>query len=483
MFRRLLAGASLLALTACAQGTHTPAGSVAVADFGSDVQPAARDRHQKRGAVRYGATAAATSANPRPDWCSYSATGNVACIQTATAVASAIGERVYANGGYSSGQTLSSPIANGGSFDGNQTVGNVGSVLRTLSAHLNDQTNILDYGAVAGTADSSTALGVAMAAAQANGSVVTIPYSTSGYMLGTAGSYTVKTPGEWDFRGNVISGPGIGTPNTGGGTLLSPYTNPWLITSNRKRIYDPAAIPQLGNETTTADSLECKPNRANPLNANTARNWITCRYVGADTGSGGTSSTDISTEIENWVLNVSGNHGVGFEIDTNFNAAVTDGQWTTGLFLTGGGPAGTNVNSVALSIMHAAYDGTDLPWTTGISIRQATTMLEFQNTQAGETGYFQRGYDSAGNTLWSVDKAGNLVSAGGATLGSFLHAPSITINGTTFSTLATCSSSTLGQERTVTDSAVNTWGTTVTGGGTYSILAYCDGANWTVAAK
>lgn len=57
MFRRLLAGALLLALTACAQGTHTPAGSVAVADFGSDVQPAARDRHQKRGAVRYGATA------------------------------------------------------------------------------------------------------------------------------------------------------------------------------------------------------------------------------------------------------------------------------------------------------------------------------------------------------------------------------------------------------------------------------------------
>jgi len=35
----------------------------------------------------------------------------------------------------------------------------------------------------------------------------------------------------------------------------------------------------------------------------------------------------------------------------------------------------------------------------------------------------------------------------------------------------------------VTDSTTNTWGGTITGGGADHVLAYCDGTNWTVAAK
>lgn len=52
-----------------------------------------------------------------------------------------------------------------------------------------------------------------------------------------------------------------------------------------------------------------------------------------------------------------------------------------------------------------------------------------------------------------------------------------------FATLATCAAGTEGNARGVTDSSTNTWGATITGGGANHVLAYCDGTNWTVAAK
>lgn len=39
-----------------------------------------------------------------------------------------------------------------------------------------------------------------------------------------------------------------------------------------------------------------------------------------------------------------------------------------------------------------------------------------------------------------------------------------------------------GQTRTITDSTVNTWGATIAGGGSYRVLGYSNGTNWTVAA-
>jgi predicted GH43/DUF377 family glycosyl hydrolase len=54
---------------------------------------------------------------------------------------------------------------------------------------------------------------------------------------------------------------------------------------------------------------------------------------------------------------------------------------------------------------------------------------------------------------------------------------------TTFSSLPACSSTTQGAMRSITDSTTNTWGATIAGGGSDVVLAFCDGANWTVAAK
>ncbi len=52
-----------------------------------------------------------------------------------------------------------------------------------------------------------------------------------------------------------------------------------------------------------------------------------------------------------------------------------------------------------------------------------------------------------------------------------------------FASLPPCSSTIEGSRAAVSDSTTNTWGATVSGGGSNHILAYCDGTNWTVAAK
>lgn len=44
-------------------------------------------------------------------------------------------------------------------------------------------------------------------------------------------------------------------------------------------------------------------------------------------------------------------------------------------------------------------------------------------------------------------------------------------------------SSSQGRLATVTDSTTAVWGATIAGGGGNVVLAFCDGANWTVAGK
>lgn len=52
-----------------------------------------------------------------------------------------------------------------------------------------------------------------------------------------------------------------------------------------------------------------------------------------------------------------------------------------------------------------------------------------------------------------------------------------------FSSLPACAAGTEGMSMSVTDSNTNTWGANVAGSSTNHVLAYCDGTNWTVAAK
>jgi hypothetical protein len=47
----------------------------------------------------------------------------------------------------------------------------------------------------------------------------------------------------------------------------------------------------------------------------------------------------------------------------------------------------------------------------------------------------------------------------------------------------TCNSGTEGSLAAFNNSSVNTWGSTITGSGSFHVLGYCDGSNWTVAGK
>jgi len=52
-----------------------------------------------------------------------------------------------------------------------------------------------------------------------------------------------------------------------------------------------------------------------------------------------------------------------------------------------------------------------------------------------------------------------------------------------FASAPACSSTTEGALLAISDSTVNSWGSTITGGGTNHVLAFCDGTSWTVAGK
>jgi hypothetical protein len=112
--------------------------------------------------------------------------------------------------------------------------------------------------------------------------------------------------------------------------------------------------------------------------------------------------------------------------------------------------------------------------------------LKYQTASPSGTGIVSMTGDDAGNVgigpngsntgvasdPWNVSAAGAEVTA------STQISPS-----KAFATLAACVGGTEGSLAAVSDSSTNTWGATITGGGTNHVLAYCDGTNWTVSAK
>ncbi|GBQ10354.1 hypothetical protein AD928_09050 [Acetobacter cerevisiae] len=326
--------------------------------------------------------------------------------------------------------TLNAPNIDGGTLDGKQTVGNVGTATRTLSNHFLDIANPLDFGAAPGAADSATSL---LAAYSSSGvPIINIPFSQSGYNVGTltGSSNLINSSGQllnWNLgisflNGSRFSGTGIGAPETGGGAFNSTYTNPWNVTTNLKMEFDPAALPQKNKVTNQALSIECRPNRPNGNDQTPTRHWIACVYRGADTGSGGASGTQINTEVDNDVLNLDTNSGTAYEIDVNVNGAVADGGISRGIFVTGGGIAGNAFNSVALDIQHGTYSGTgSLNWGAGVSVRNSLkAFMAF--AESDNQGSLYQGYNSSGTQVFNVDTNGYVTTPGiissGTTLAS-----------------------------------------------------------------
>jgi hypothetical protein len=85
-----------------------------------------------------------------------------------------------------------------------------------------------------------------------------------------------------------------------------------------------------------------------------------------------------------------------------------------------------------------------------------------------------------GSNPSSILTIAHLLASTGA---AAVQVPALRTSPNLFATLPSCSSSTEGWQRAVSDSTTNTWGATITGGGADHVLAYCDGSAWTVAAK
>jgi hypothetical protein len=122
----------------------------------------------------------------------------------------------------------------------------------------------------------------------------------------------------------------------------------------------------------------------------------------------------------------------------------------------------------------------------------------YATTSRGNLGAFaaENWTDSAQGTYWSLSTTptGSTAAAeafratpkGGVTVGGGTNDPGsgvVLLKAQTFASLTACSSSIEGAMAAVTDSTTATWGATVTGGSTNHVQAYCDGTNWTVAAK
>jgi hypothetical protein len=361
--------------------------------------------------------------------------------------------------------------------------------------------NIFTFGAKGdGITDDGPALLSGLSAAS-KGSVI-FPHTQAGYVLnGTAPGITITangtnypfpsiTLGKFDFGENALSGSMVGSPYQGNGLLNQTYTNPYNVVTGIKYTFDPAALPLKsagispndGGVTNIGMSIECAPNRPNPLSVDSAgtaspnHNWIACLYLGADTGKGGSTGTTINTGVANPVLNIDENSGTNFEFDINSNGTGTkDGGINRGIYIAGGGNPGTNFsqNTVALDIIHSDYIGGYQPYSTGVSIHSSVTNLLLWKDITNEFGYAIQLLDASnGNAQeFIVDKNGYTSATGYRTYPS------------PFASLATCNNSQEGSQRAVTDSSTQTWGATITGGGSNHVLAYCDGTVWTVMAR
>lgn len=73
------------------------------------------------------------------------------------------------------------------------------------------------------------------------------------------------------------------------------------------------------------------------------------------------------------------------------------------------------------------------------------------------------------------------VGGGGVSEPLFPAASVRFFRGVVFASLPTCSATIKGTLATVTDSAAITFGGTVTGASSNTVLTFCDGTNWTVA--
>ncbi len=170
---------------------------------------------------------------------------------------------------------------------------------------------------------------------------------------------------------------------------------------------------------------------------------------------------------------------------------------------------GTNSPAFAINSSKQVAIGTKTPsalFQVNSSVSGGANQIELSNAATGGANWWLGSSDngngigggkfvihnanSTAGSQFTIDSATNNVGIGQTSPAFALDTTGV-VNATagfksgtsTFSGLAACGGSTEGRMAAITDSTTNIWGATITGGGSNHVLAYCDGTNWTVAAK
>lgn len=225
--------------------------------------------------------------------------------------------------------------------------------------------NVRDYGAVGdGVTDDYQAFADAYNAAD-YGSYIIIPEGR--YYL-SANPQGAK-PVTWLMdQGTTFTGAGAGSPSSGAGGFGTTFiSNPWLNTSGLYGILNTNGRNSPGG-VTNAISYEMQPIQVGSGGA-LSRDWRNLMYLGSNTGADTAAYDNMANvEIMNQVLNITAQKGIMMEMDLNTYRTIPD--FSTALFITGGGTV--NTPSTAIDIQRDTWL---THWTNALSIRKAETVL------------------------------------------------------------------------------------------------------------
>lgn len=148
----------------------------------------------------------------------------------------------------------------------------------------------------------------------------------------------------------------------------------------------------------------------------------------------------------------------------------------------GGGPGGGG-SVIEVNVWNetpaGSIDGTNLSFTVAVSPNPAASLALRRNGLKLTSG---QDFNLSGRTIAFI--SGEAPQPGDILRADYQAGYSAATPGAQlFSALPACATGTEGAAMAVTDSSANTWGSTVTGGGSNHVQAYCNGTNWTVSAK
>lgn len=196
-----------------------------------------------------------------------------------------------------------------------------------------------------------------------------------------------------------------------------------------------------------------------------------------------TSASTLALPVNpNFILN----GGTGVTAVTTFSAAGMTWNFTVGTSTTFTAGATIGVTTTITSWGTAYWDGTKLWITSGdgtfVTTGTPQTITATKTFNSSSSNAIVAATTSAGNV--AVSAAGNATGSYGVLANAITQAYPLGISGHPFSFVSgSCGALVAGAVAVVTDSNTNTWGATIAAGGANIVLAFCDGTNWTVAAK